>query len=127
MGAHELAFVSQQKLQISPCSGIVRPKLQDCRQRLLRACYVFALLQQCVAILLGSDDQLRLWLNGKQIHENLLERSVVPDADAVRANLEAGCITLLARVAIAMGYHDLYLRLSDAPADLTRAYGGAGK
>jgi hypothetical protein len=74
-----------------------------------------------VAILLGSDDQVRLWLNGKLIHENLQFRRAAPDADATSTILAAGWNSLLARVINATGEHALYLRLSDPPADLLRA------
>jgi hypothetical protein len=74
-----------------------------------------------VAILLGSDDQVRLWLNGSQIHENLVQRRAMPDDDVVPATLAAGWNTLLARVVNVTGEHALYLRLSDAAADLKRA------
>jgi len=74
-----------------------------------------------VAILLGSDDQVRLWLNGKLIHENMQFRRAAPDMDATATLLAAGWNTLLARVINATGEHALYLRLSDAPADLLRA------
>jgi hypothetical protein len=74
-----------------------------------------------VAILLGSDDQLRLWLNGRQIFENLAQRRAMPDDDAVSATLAAGWNTLLARVVNVTGEHALYLRLSGATEDLKRA------
>jgi WD40 repeat protein len=73
---------------------------------------IYSPRQQQVSILLGSDDQVRLWLNGKQIHESLHERTAVPDAEAVPAALEAGWNTLLARVVNVTGDHALYLRLS---------------
>jgi eukaryotic-like serine/threonine-protein kinase len=68
---------------------------------------------QPVTILLGSDDQARLWLNGRQILDSPRERAAVPDQDVVPATLEAGWNTLLARVANIKGEHVLYLRLSN--------------
>ncbi len=82
---------------------------------------VYSLTEQPVALMLGSDDRLRLWLNGKLIHENQESRRAVADADAVPARLDAGWNTLLARVINLAGDHALYLRLSDAPDDLLRA------
>jgi len=82
---------------------------------------VYSPRQQDVAILLGSDDQVRLWLNGKQIHEILDQGTAVPDARAVPATLKAGWNTLLARVANVTGDHALYLRLSDSASDRRRA------
>jgi hypothetical protein len=77
---------------------------------------------QPVAILLGSDDQVRLWLNGQQIHESLVPRVVTADEDAVPAVLQSGWNTLLARVVNVTGKHALYLRVSDAPGDMGRAH-----
>jgi hypothetical protein len=77
--------------------------------------------KQPVAILLGSDDYVRLSLNGKTIHERLVARGAMPDEDAIPATLEPGWNTLLARVVNVTGEHALYWRLSNAPADLLRA------
>ena len=81
--------------------------------------------KQEVAILLGSDGGVRLWLNGGLVHENPLRRTAAPDQDAVPATQEAGWNTLLARVANGTGRHALYLRLSAEPADLARASASA--
>jgi hypothetical protein len=84
---------------------------------------VYSPERQPVAILCGSDDYVRLWLNGKQIHEHLLGRRAVPDEGAIAATLEPGWNTLLARVVNVTGDHALYWRLSDAPAAMARARG----
>jgi hypothetical protein len=39
---------------------------------------VYSPQQQDVAVMVGSDDQCRLWLNGKQIHECLQVRMPFP-------------------------------------------------
>ena len=75
--------------------------------------------QQSVNILLGAN-QVRLWLNGHQIHENLTQRAAFPDSDVIAATLNPGWNTLLARVVNVTGTHAMYLRLSDAPADLAK-------
>jgi WD40 repeat protein/serine/threonine protein kinase len=82
---------------------------------------IYSPQQQQVAILVGSDDQVRLWLNGKKIHEYLAERRALPDADAVPATLSAGWNTLLSRVVNQTGDHMLYLRISNDEADIRRA------
>jgi WD40 repeat protein len=83
---------------------------------------VYSSERQPVAILLGSDDQLRLWLNGKQIHESLVPRVTTADEDAVPGVLQSGWNTLLARVVNLTGKHSLYLRISNAPGDMERAH-----
>jgi tetratricopeptide (TPR) repeat protein len=77
--------------------------------------------KQRVAILLGSNDGVRLWLNGQLVHENPAARPATPGEDAVPASLEAGWNTLLTKVANGTGEHTLSLRLSDEPADLAWA------
>jgi WD40 repeat protein/tRNA A-37 threonylcarbamoyl transferase component Bud32 len=81
---------------------------------------IYSPTRQKVAILLGADDQVRLWLKDKQIYENLAQRAAFPDTGAVTATLDSGWNTLLARVVNVTGSHALYLRLSDAPTDLAR-------
>jgi hypothetical protein len=80
-----------------------------------------------VAVLLGSDDQVRVWLNAKQIHENPALRPAFPDSDVVAATLNPGWNTLLARVVNVTGTHAMYLRLSDSPADIAKTRGGPAK
>jgi tetratricopeptide (TPR) repeat protein len=72
-------------------------------------------------ILLGSDDTVRLWLNGRLVHEYDEPRGAIPDNDAVPVTLQAGWNTVLAKVVNITGAHALYLRLSDDPADRVRA------
>jgi len=84
---------------------------------------IYSPKQQKVAILLSADDQVRLWLNDKQIYEDLTQHAAIPDTDAFATTLVPGWNTLLARVVNVIGTHALYLRLSDAPADLARTHG----
>jgi WD40 repeat protein len=74
---------------------------------------IYAPQQRRVKILLGSGDQVRLWLNRTQIHECLKVRPAMPDSDAVPATLQNGWNTVLVRVVNVTGGHALYLRLVD--------------
>jgi len=47
---------------------------------------------------LGSDDGVKVWLNGAVVHENNLTRSVRPDQDKVKVRLEKGLNTLMLKV-----------------------------
>lgn len=47
---------------------------------------------------LGSDDGVKLWLNGKLVHENNVARALQPGADKVRASLQPGRNELLLKV-----------------------------
>jgi WD40 repeat protein len=78
---------------------------------------------QQVALLLGTDDQARLWLNGEQLYESLRTRPAIPDEDTVSATLKSGWNTLLVRVNNGTEKHALYLRLSNSSGDLARIRG----
>ena len=59
----------------------------------------------------GSDDGVRLRLNGKVVHEILLSRAVVPDQDLVPVTLQAGENTLLVKVEQGTGGWGFCLRV----------------
>lgn len=67
-----------------------------------------------VKLYTGSDDALRVWLNGRLILERLVLRSASPDADVCTADLQAGENVLLVEVSQAGGDWGLILRLEDA-------------
>lgn len=108
-----------------PCSaqGLIDfGKLWDRKEHISGYAFfpIYSLEDQSVAILLGTDDQARLWVNGELIYESSRARQAVPDEDAVAATLKAGWNSLLIRVANETADHALFLRLSDAPADISR-------
>src|ERR1035441_7120160 len=47
---------------------------------------------------LGSDDAVKVWLNGKLVHENWIGRACTPDDDLVPLDLAAGQNQLLLKV-----------------------------
>jgi len=67
-----------------------------------------------VKILTGSDDALRLWLNGKLVQKVLALRGATADAESVTVELRKGENTLVAEVSNGIGGWGLYLRLEDA-------------
>jgi eukaryotic-like serine/threonine-protein kinase len=74
---------------------------------------IYSPVGRTATLWLGSDDQARVWLNGKQIHESRGERAAIPDSDAVPATLNAGWNTLLVRVTNQVREHALYARLAE--------------
>jgi WD40 repeat protein/serine/threonine protein kinase len=84
---------------------------------------VYSVERQPVTLLLRSDEGVRLWVNGRLVHENPAGRA--SDSVAVPATLEVGWNTLLAKVAHGTGAHSLSLRLSGAPAEPRGSQGGA--
>ena len=59
----------------------------------------------------GSDDGVRLWLNGRVVHDLLAARAIVPDQDLVPVTLKAGENTLLVKVEQGAGGWGFCLRV----------------
>lgn len=51
-----------------------------------------------LTLLLGSDDAIKVWLNGRLVHENNVARPLAPDQDRVDVSLPPGESTLLVKV-----------------------------
>jgi len=64
-------------------------------------------------ILTGSDDALRVWLNGRLVTEVLALRSAQMDAESRQAHIRKGENTLVVEVSQAKGDWGLYLRITD--------------
>ncbi len=72
--------------------------------------YVYSPREQKVRMLCGSDDMLRVWINGKLVHEYASSRRARPDEDSVEVSLRTGWNAVLARVVNVNADHGLYLR-----------------
>jgi hypothetical protein len=119
--------VSWQKVQGSSQGLIDLSPLMDYQNHVSAYAWfpIYSSSSQQVAILVGSDDQAILWLNGTRLYESLSVRPAIPDEDAALATLRPGWNALLVRVANEAGEHGLYLRLSNSAEDLARAAGHA--
>lgn len=51
-----------------------------------------------VTLRFGSDDALKVWLNGKEIVSHLISRAAAPDQESARVTLEPGKNVLLAKI-----------------------------
>jgi Protein of unknown function (DUF1553)/Protein of unknown function (DUF1549)/Planctomycete cytochrome C len=56
-----------------------------------------------VTLKLGSDDAVKVWLNGQRVHENKVLRALLPDSDVVSLALRAGTNSLLVKVVNSYG------------------------
>jgi CubicO group peptidase (beta-lactamase class C family) len=65
---------------------------------------------------LGSDDAVKVWLNGKLVHENWIPRAVNKDDDVVPLQLEKGSNQLLLKVQEMQGGWGFVVRLLDKAA-----------
>ena len=52
-----------------------------------------------LALAIGSDDSLTVWVNGKKVHDNKVSRGVMPGQDKFNVQLQAGENQLLMKVA----------------------------
>jgi WD40 repeat protein/serine/threonine protein kinase/Flp pilus assembly protein TadD len=84
--------------------------------------YVYAKKEQDVVLWTGSDDTLRVWLNGEFLHEHSIGRAPAPDQDRIPATLRPGWNVVLAKVVNNTGQHGMYLRLSGDPAEVAAAF-----
>lgn len=63
-----------------------------------------------LAVSLGSDDSIKLWLNGKLQFENKTQRGVTPDEDKVDLELVAGENQLLIKIINGQGESGFFFR-----------------
>jgi len=59
---------------------------------------VIALEQRDAALLLGSDDGVKAWVNGAIVHANNTDRGLVPDQDMAPIHLQQGANELMLKV-----------------------------
>jgi len=51
-----------------------------------------------VVLLCGSDDGIKIWLNGKVVHTNEVGRGFIPNADKAEVHLKAGVNKILVKI-----------------------------
>lgn len=75
----------------------------------------------CPATLhLGSDDGITVWLNGQQVHENIVLRPAQPDQDIVAIKLKTGRNTLVFRINNATGAFRMLAAIEIHPTNLSK-------
>ena len=70
---------------------------------------------QLMRLSLGSDDGIRVWLNGRQLLANNASRAAAPDQESVLLPLKAGENRVLLKISNGGGGYAFYFRLSDEP------------
>ncbi len=75
--------------------------------------YVYSPKQQTVPLLLGSDDGVKVFLNGLEIHRFLAIRVAAPDQDRVLLNLKEGWNALMLKIENNYGGYNFYARVLD--------------
>ncbi len=77
------------------------------------AATVIAAAELDTVLLLGSDDEVKVWLNGEQIHFHSVFRGCYPDQDTVPVHLKKGKNSLLFKVSQGGGGWAFCLRIPD--------------
>lgn len=82
--------------------------------------YVHSNVDREAMALMGSDDQIAVWVNGEEIHRHNAFRGATPDEDVAPCRLRRGWNEVLAKIGQNGGGWALYLRFTDP--DGTLAY-----
>jgi hypothetical protein len=84
--------------------------------------YVLSPDDREAALLLGSDDGVRVWVNGGIVHTNPTYRAAEPDLDRVAVRLKKGWNKVLVKVLQGAGGWGFYLRIADPEGALRYAF-----
>ena len=76
--------------------------------------FVYAPKATDSVMLIGSDDEITVWLNGTEIHRKNINAGAMADADAIPCQLKAGWNTVLCQKIDNGWSWGLYLRFTDA-------------
>lgn len=75
--------------------------------------YIYSPREQTLPLLLGSDDGVKVFLNGQQLHRKLLVRISMPDQDRVPLPLKKGWNELLLKIENNFGGYAFFARVLD--------------
>jgi hypothetical protein len=85
------------------------------------AAYVLSPDDRDAALLLGSDDGVRAWINGILVHTNPVYRAAGPDLDRVAVRLNKGWNKVLIKVLQGAGGWGYFVRFADPEGELRYA------
>ncbi len=85
------------------------------------AAYVLSPDERAATLLLGSDDGVRVWINGELVHTNPSYRAAEPDLDRVSVRLNKGWNKVLLKVLQGAGGWGYYVRFADPEGELRYA------
>lgn len=77
--------------------------------------YVISPEEQAGTLLMGSDDTIKVWVNGEMVHESNRPRGATPDEDRAAVRWKRGRNTLLVKVGNWVGDHQFFLKCVGAP------------
>lgn len=80
--------------------------------------YVYSPTDRQTNLLVGSDDGVKVWMNGTVVHKKPVFRGANPDQDAATVYLKSGWNEVLVKVDQGGGGWGFYVRLVDAKGEL---------
>jgi len=107
-------------IRVEP-SGFIRPAqfIQPAELVIVYGlAYVYSPAERKTRMLVGSDDGVRVWINGRLIHSNPIYRGAYPDQDRVTVDLKQGWNKVLIKVLQGTGGWGFYLRFADPKNEL---------
>ncbi|OPX25603.1 MAG: hypothetical protein DRP97_06765 [Candidatus Latescibacterota bacterium] len=75
------------------------------------ATYVYSEKRADVVLLAGSEDGIKIWVNGDKVVDHHIHRRSAPDQEQAEVTLEAGWNGILVKVDQSVGEWDFYFRL----------------
>ena len=80
-------------------------------------CYAWTVFasdrDRSVLLKLGSDDGIKVWVNGKVVHRKAARRSAQPSADTARSRLKKGLNPILLKIEQDVGGWGFYFQVTD--------------
>ncbi|MBI4585208.1 MAG: PSD1 domain-containing protein [Planctomycetes bacterium] len=124
--AFDAAFEPEKEIDLSKTyrdgklAWRARPDLADGQVQRLEgansATYLFRALRaekdEAAILSLGSDDALKVWLNGKELLSKKVQRAAAPDQEQAKLELKAGENRLLLKIVNAGGDGAFYFKMS---------------
>jgi hypothetical protein len=98
--------------------NLIRPNEQAIAYGLV---YVLSPDERTANLLLGSDDGVRVWVNGELVHTNPIYRAAEPDLDRIQVRLRKGWNKVLLKDLQGAGGWGFYVRFADPGGDLRYA------
>ena len=80
--------------------------------------YLYVPQNRNVNMYLGTDDGVRLWVNGSLLHDTMMIRGASPDQDTVGIHLQKGWNTILLKVENNIGGWGFYCRIPDPRSEM---------
>ena len=83
--------------------------------------YVYSRTDRDAVLLVGSNDQIAIWISGEEVHQHNVARWGAPDEYIIPCQLQSGWNTVLCKIGQNIGGWVLYLHVTDPDGSLKYA------